>query len=90
MKKVNSSVVLFLRTHLFAQGVNENQNVFNAKLPDTGDQTTLHSELVLVKMPSLKTTRKFKIALISSYTFLISIFAVLVYTAILLDPKFPF
>ena len=35
-------------------------------------------------------SRKFKIALFAAYFSLIAIFAYIVYTAIILDPKFPF
>ena len=36
------------------------------------------------------TSRKFKIALITAYSSLMIIFGLVVYTAIILDPKFPF
>jgi hypothetical protein len=35
-------------------------------------------------------SRKFKIALFAAYSSLIAILALIVYTAIILDPKFPF
>ena len=35
-------------------------------------------------------SRKFKMALFAAYSSLIAIFALIVYTAIILDPKFPF
>ena len=35
-------------------------------------------------------SRKFKIALFAAYSSLIAILAIIVYTAIILDPKFPF
>jgi hypothetical protein len=38
----------------------------------------------------IATSRKFKIALFAAYSSLIAIFALIVYTAIILDPKFPF
>jgi hypothetical protein len=88
MKKISSSVVLFMRTDLFTQGANKKKKGFNEKDFDTVDVMPYPS--VEIKVPSLKTTRKFKIALISSYTFLISLFGMIVYMAVILDPKFPF
>ena len=35
-------------------------------------------------------SRKFKIALFAAYSSLVAIFALIVYTAIILDPRFPF
>jgi hypothetical protein len=88
MKKVSSSVVLFMRTDLFTQGANKKKKEFNEKDFDTVDVVPYPP--AEIKVPSLKTTRKFKIALISSYTFLISLFGMIVYMAVILDPKFPF
>jgi len=88
MKKVASSVVLFMRTDLFTQGANKKQKGFSGKDFQAVDVTTY--PFTEIKVPPLQTTRKFKIALISSYTFLISLFGMVVYIAIVLDPKFPF
>ncbi len=88
MKKVSSSVVLFMRTDLFTQGVNKKKKEFSEKDFDTVDVVPHPS--AEMKVPSLKTTKKFRIALISSYTFLISLFGMIVYIAVVLDPKFPF
>jgi hypothetical protein len=39
---------------------------------------------------SVKASRRFKIAVIASYAFLISLFSAVVYIADQLDPRFPF
>jgi hypothetical protein len=88
MKKISSSVVLFMRTDLFTQGANKKKKGSNEKDFDAIDVIPYPS--AEIKVPPLKTTRKFKIALISSYTFLISLFGMIVYIAVILDPKFPF
>jgi hypothetical protein len=43
-----------------------------------------------ISMNQITNSRKFKIALFAAYSSLIAIFALIVYTAIILDPKFPF
>lgn len=80
MKKVKSSVALFLRTHLFAQGASKNKKVSSDKVGDSSNQLSQSVETEVP--PSLKATRKFKVALISSYTFLISLFGAIVYIAL--------
>ncbi len=91
MKKIKSSVALFLRTHLFAQGAIKNKKRSNDNVQVSSNQDNPLSQFVEpTVLPSLKATRKFKFALISSYTFLISLFGAIVYIAIVLDPKFPF
>jgi len=77
-----------MRTDLFTQGANKKKKGFSEKDFDTVDVMPYAS--TELKVPSLKTTKKFKIALISSYTFLISLFGMIVYMAVVLDPKFPF
>ena len=77
-----------MRTDLFTQGVNKKKKGFSEKDPDPVDVMPYASPEIEVS--SLKTSRKFKIALISSYTFLISLFGMIVYIAVVLDPKFPF
>ena len=89
MKKVKSSVALFLRTHLSAPGANKNKKV-ESDYPYYEFTEAPYLQLMEYKAPPLKTTRKFKIVLISAYTFLISLFGAIVYAAIILDPKFPF
>ena len=90
MKKVSSLLVIFLRTHLFAQGVNKNNIMERDKFPVTGNDAAQYSHPDEFKTHSLQATRKFKIALISIYSVLISLFVGIVYISILLDPKFPF
>lgn len=53
------------------------------------DENNAHPKSVDIRTEILK-SRKFRIALITTYSFLISLFGFIVYTAILLDPKFPF
>jgi hypothetical protein len=90
MKKVSSSVALFLRTHLFAQGVNKNNSIDSDKFSVPGNDAIQYSNPSEYKTPSLQATRKFKIALISTYAFIISLFIGIVYISEWLDPKFPF
>lgn len=89
MKKLNSAALL-MRRHLFAPGADKKKLVSVRKVSNADDETTLYAPSVECKIPSLKATRKFKIALISSYTFLISVFVGIVFLARILDPKFPF
>ena len=84
MKKINPFAVLIRTTRLFAQGVNKN---YISHIDGTTDDTMSTADC---ETPLLEATRKFKIALISAYTFLISLFGAVVYISVLLDPKFPF
>ena len=84
MKKINLFAVLIQRTRLFAQGVNKN---YVSAIDGQTDSTMSTDDF---ETPLLEATRKFKIALISAYTFLISLFGAVVYISVLLDPKFPF
>ena len=43
-----------------------------------------------IALKQVTNSRKFKIALFAAYSSLIAIFAIIVYTAIVLDPRFPF
>ena len=43
-----------------------------------------------IRPEQITNSLKFRIALVAAYSSLIGIFAVVVYTAIVLDPKFPF
>lgn len=54
------------------------------------DEALLQSKVIVNEEQALKSSRKFKIALISSYAFLISLFFLIVYVADVLDPRFPF
>lgn len=84
MKKITLFAVLIRRTRLFAHGVNKNY------LSAIDGQTGNSMPTDVCETPLLEATRKFKIALISAYTFLISLFGAVVYISVLLDPKFPF
>ena len=43
-----------------------------------------------ISVNQITNSRKFKMALFAAYSSLIAILAIIVYTAIILDPKFPF
>ena len=43
-----------------------------------------------IRTSQIANSRKFKVALFAGYSSLIAILALIVYTAIILDPKFPF
>ena len=43
-----------------------------------------------IRVNQIAKSRKFKLALFAAYSSLIAILAIIVYTAIILDPKFPF
>jgi len=43
-----------------------------------------------ISVNRITNSRKFKVALFAAYSSLIAILAIIVYTAIILDPKFPF
>jgi len=43
-----------------------------------------------ISRSQLSNSRKFRIALFATYSSLLAIFAIIVYTAVVLDPKFPF
>ena len=46
--------------------------------------------IIAISVNQMTKSRKFKMALFAAYSSLIAILAIIVYTAIILDPKFPF
>lgn len=89
MKKSESSVTsVHNEKSIAVYGIYE--NVLNPDSPHRGDEQSLQIKFITSNAQALKSSRKFKIALISSYAFLISVFVVIVYIADVLDPRFPF
>jgi hypothetical protein len=62
----------------------------NSKTPvdEISAPKKLYDNRIAVKQ--ITNSRKFKLALLAAYSSLIAIFAIIVYTAIILDPRFPF
>ena len=67
------------------QSINEN---FKTTVDEISEPKKDHDNLI--REIQIVESRKFKIALLATYSSLIAIFAFIVYTAIILDPKFPF
>jgi len=61
---------------------------FKTPVDEISAPKKLYDNRIAVKQ--ITNSRKFKIALFAAYSSLIAIFAIIVYTAIILDPRFPF
>jgi len=89
MKKSESSVTsVYNEKSIAVNSIYENALVQQSTQGE-GDPS-LQLQFIPSNAQALKSSRKFKIALISSYAFLISLFVVIVYIADVLDPRFPF
>ena len=67
------------------RSINDN---FKTPVDEISAPKKLYDNRIAVKQ--ITNSRKFKIALFAAYSSLIAIFAIIVYTAIILDPRFPF
>jgi len=67
------------------RSINDN---FKTPVDEISAPKKLYGNLIAVKQ--ITNSRKFKIALFAAYSSLIAVFALIVYTAIILDPRFPF
>ncbi len=67
------------------RSINDN---FKTSVDEISAPKKLYDNRIAVKQ--ITNSRKFKIALFAAYSSLIAIFAIIVYTAIILDPRFPF
>ena len=67
------------------QAINDN---FKTPVDEISAPKKFYGNRIAVKQ--ITNSRKFKIALFAAYSSLIAIFAIIVYTAIILDPRFPF
>ena len=67
------------------RSINDN---FKTPVDEISEPKKIYDNRIAVNQ--ITNSRKFKIALFAAYSSLIAIFAIIVYTAIILDPKFPF
>ena len=67
------------------RSINDN---FKTPVDEISAPKKLYDNRIAVKQ--ITDSRKFKIALFAAYSSLIAIFVIIVYTAIVLDPTFPF
>ena len=73
------------KTYNGIRSINDN---FKTPVDEISAPKNLYDNRIAVKQ--ITNSRKFKIALFAAYSSLIAIFAIIVYTAIILDPRFPF
>ena len=73
------------KKHNGTRSINDN---FKTPVDEISAPKKLYGNRIAVKQ--ITNSRKFKIALFATYSSLIAIFAIIVYTAIILDPRFPF
>ena len=69
-------------------GIRSINDIFKTPVDEISAPKKLYDNRIAVKQ--ITNSRKFKIALFAAYSSLIAIFAIIVYTAIILDPRFPF
>jgi hypothetical protein len=69
-------------------GVPSTKDNLKTPVDEISASKKLYDSRIAVKQ--ITNSRKFKIALFAAYSSLIAIFAIIVYAAIVLDPRFPF
>ena len=67
------------------RSINDN---FNIPVDEISEPKKIYA--YRIRGNQIANSRKFKMALFAAYSSLIAILAIIVYTAIILDPKFPF